>query len=285
MLWTVASMTKAPVNRLIPFSNVDGPGNRFALFLQGCPFSCLFCHNPETIHLCVHCGACVKTCPVGALSRVDEKVIWNREKCVNCDTCIKVCPHLSSPKIRMMSPQEVLSEFEPVASYVRGISVSGGECMLYPQFLSELFALIKAKGKTCLIDSNGFTAFENYPELMSLADGVMLDVKAVDDDFHKKICGVENKTVLHNFSWLLKNQKLEEVRTILYPNYEEENLRTVDFISKRVKNVRYKLLRYRPFGVRSQGIELLGNQTYSLEDAQKLVDLAKSNGASQVVCI
>jgi pyruvate formate lyase activating enzyme len=50
-------MKRAPVNKIIPFSNVDGPGNRTSIFFQGCPFNCLFCHNPETIHLCVSCGA------------------------------------------------------------------------------------------------------------------------------------------------------------------------------------------------------------------------------------
>ena len=57
----------APVNKIIPFSCVDGFGNRTAIFLQGCNQDCLYCHNPETIHLCKNCGACVKTCPAGAL--------------------------------------------------------------------------------------------------------------------------------------------------------------------------------------------------------------------------
>ena len=56
-------MKKAPVNKIIPFSNVDGPGNRTSIFFQGCPFNCLFCHNPETMQMCVGCGKCVKECP------------------------------------------------------------------------------------------------------------------------------------------------------------------------------------------------------------------------------
>ena len=39
---------KARVNKIIPFSSVDGPGNRTAIFLQGCNINCLYCHNPET---------------------------------------------------------------------------------------------------------------------------------------------------------------------------------------------------------------------------------------------
>ena len=63
---------KAPVNKIIPFSSVDGFGNRTAVFLQGCNQNCLYCHNPETIHMCKNCGACVNTCPAGALMMETE---------------------------------------------------------------------------------------------------------------------------------------------------------------------------------------------------------------------
>ncbi|WP_257979896.1 4Fe-4S cluster-binding domain-containing protein, partial [Aeromonas salmonicida] len=57
----------ATVSRWLPFSCVDGPGNRLVLFLQGCNFRCPGCHNPHTMGLCDHCGDCVATCPSGAL--------------------------------------------------------------------------------------------------------------------------------------------------------------------------------------------------------------------------
>ena len=67
-------MNKAPVNKIIPSSVVDGPGNRTAIFFQSCNFNCRYCHNPETINMCISCGACVETCPVQALSFKDGKV-------------------------------------------------------------------------------------------------------------------------------------------------------------------------------------------------------------------
>ncbi|PWX63734.1 glycine radical enzyme activase, partial [Clostridium perfringens] len=52
----------ALINKIIPFSCVDGPGNRMVIFFQGCNFKCLYCHNPETINKCISCGKCVENC-------------------------------------------------------------------------------------------------------------------------------------------------------------------------------------------------------------------------------
>ena len=67
-------MITAPVNKIIPFSSVDGPGNRTAVFFQGCNWDCCYCHNPETRNMCTGCMACVQVCPVGALQNENGKV-------------------------------------------------------------------------------------------------------------------------------------------------------------------------------------------------------------------
>ena len=104
-------MKKAPVNKIIPFSNVDGPGNRTAIFFQGCTFNCLFCHNPETIRLCDHCGQCVGVCPTGALEKDSNgKVVWDFDLCTQCDSCIKTCPGNASPKVMWMSVDDIMKE-------------------------------------------------------------------------------------------------------------------------------------------------------------------------------
>lgn len=279
-------MMRAPVNRIIPFSNVDGPGNRCAIFFQSCPFHCLYCHNPETIQMCRHCGKCIETCPVQALSKKDDKVVWNRDKCVDCDTCIKVCEHLASPKIRNMSVEELVMEIQKKRMFIRGITVSGGECMNQAAFLLELFREVKKLGLTCLIDSNGYYDFEDYPELLALCDGVMLDVKAVDTDFHKYLTGCNNDVVLKNLSYLLAQGKLEEVRTVILPNVEEENGKTVDYVSKLLgSNSRYKLIKYRGFGVREEGLKVFGNVIVSDEEIQKYKYICEQNENTTCVIV
>ena len=279
-------MNKAPVNRIIPFSNVDGPGNRMALFLQKCPLKCLYCHNPETINECLHCGICIDFCPVNALETVVENVVWDKEKCINCDTCIKECPHLSSPKITLMSVNDVLVEIGKIRPLIRGITVSGGECMEHPEFLTELFTEVRKLGLSCLIDSSGFYDFAKYPELLECCDGVMLDVKAIDNTFHQYLTSVSNDTVLKNLEHLLNENKLYEVRTVLMNNRSEENEKTVCEVAKIVQDkCRYKLIKYRPFGVRAEGLVELGSVSCSDEELSRCWKLARQIGATNTVTV
>lgn len=248
---------KAVVNRIIPFSSVDGPGNRTAVFLQGCNINCRYCHNPETRALCVSCGRCVETCPAGALEKKDGRIVYHAEKCVQCDTCIHVCPNNSSPRTWEMTPEEVYEKVKKQIPFIRGISVSGGECMLQPEFLTELFRLAKKDGLGTLIDSNGMVPFENYPELMEVADGVMLDIKAFEAEEHKKVTGYTNEMVLHNAVYLAKTSKLYEVRAVIVPDlYDtEKSVREIgDFLAPylKINDIRVKIIAYRPMGVREE---------------------------------
>ena len=276
----------APVNKIIPFSNVDGPSNRMAIFFQGCPFDCRFCHNPETIHMCNNCGDCVKTCPVKALSVKEGKVTWNKDLCVNCDTCLKTCSHDASPKITWMDVDELMEKIMEVSPYIRGITLSGGECTLHKQFIKELFPRVKALGLTTLLDSNGSLDFEENEDILADCDGVMLDVKAYDKDFSDWLIRYPNDVVLKNLDYLLAAGKLEEVRTLIFPDRDKENEATISYVAKTIKDrCRYKIIRYRQFGVREQYRKELGDFTTDEDYAMSYVDLARSLGAVKAILV
>lgn len=280
-------MTEALVNKIIPFSSVDGPGNRTAIFLQGCNFDCKYCHNPETKQVCVSCGECVEKCPMKALSIVDKKVVYDIEKCCNCDTCIKVCKNHSSPKIRKMTPQMVYEEVKKQIPFIRGITVSGGECTLYPEFIEELFKLCKVNGLNTLIDSNGTYDFEKNQELLKVTDGVMLDIKAYNKEEHKNVTGMYNEMVLKNAEYLAGLGKLCEVRTVVVSelfNVEETVKNIAKMLSKYldIDDIRYKIIAYRPIGVEEK------YSHYKVPSAgylEKLAECAKGYGFKNIVII
>ena len=278
---------RAPVNKIIPFSNVDGPGNRTAVFFQGCPFNCLFCHNPETIHLCSGCGACVEKCPAGALSfDAEGKVVWDDGKCVGCDTCIRVCPHDASPKIRWMTVDELMAQIRRSAPYICGITTSGGECTLHNEFLIELFTEVSKFGKTCLIDSNGSFDFEADPRVLDVSEGVMLDVKAVEKTWSDTLISHPREIVLKNLEYLLSVGKLQEVRTVIFPGRDRENAETVRYVAEHIGgHCPYKIIRYRPYGVRERYQKLLGEFETEKEYTERFAALARSLGAEKAFVV
>ena len=279
---------KAVINNIIHSSVVDGPGNRAVVFLQGCNYTCGYCHNPETINECINCGKCIEACPVGAISQVDKKVVWDEGKCCQCDQCIAACPNLATPKTNRYSAQEVMELLKTDIPFVRGITVSGGECSLQRDFVVELFKLVKEKKKSTLMDSNGSYDYTADEELMAVCDGVMLDVKAWDDEDHKKLTGLSSKPVIDNAVKLAQAGKLEEIRTVVVPEYLD-NRKTVHEITKllapyqEIKPIRYRISAYRPFGVREPYVGEFKSPTR--EELEELADIARSNGFSDIVII
>lgn len=279
---------QAVVNKIIPFSSVDGPGNRTAVFLQGCNINCRYCHNPETRALCVNCGLCVEKCPEGALEKsTDGKIMYHPEKCVQCDTCIHVCPHDSSPRTAVMTPEETYKKVKKQIPFIRGLTVSGGECMLRPDFLEALFKLAKEDGLNTMIDSNGTIPFWEYPELLEVTDGVMLDIKAFKNEDHIRITDEKNETVLKNAVYLAENKKLYEVRAVIVPDLYDtrESIRQIgEFLAPYLekKEFRIKLIAYRPMGVREEYAHYqVPGQAY----LEELADILKTYGFKDIVII
>jgi len=196
------------VNKIIKFSNVDGPGNRTAIFLQECNMHCRYCHNPETINICNNCGLCVNTCPTKAISLENNRIAWNKELCIDCDNCVKSCRRYSSPKTVSYSVQELLDEVRKVKPFVRGVTFSGGECSLNYQFITDFFKEIKRNFAdfTCFVDTNGLVDFSEgkYADFVKFTDFFMLDIKAYSEEEHIALTKKSNENILKNLEFLMK---------------------------------------------------------------------------------
>lgn len=267
---------KAPVNHIIDSSFIDGPGNRTVIFFQGCNFNCKYCHNPETINLCIHCGQCVPGCPEGALELVDDKVEWDEKKCVDCGACYKNCPYSATPRVTESTVEQVMERVKGNMPFIRGITVSGGECSLQRDFIVELFSEAKKLGLGTLMDSNGGLPIAFDKELMEVTDGVMLDIKGTDNGFHLELTGRSNAMVINNAMELARLRKLTEIRTVVLSDNSFSRQTVINagrMLEPYLKDskVTYRLIKFRPIGVRGEAEHWMMPSQEQMEELKALV--------------
>jgi len=201
-------------------SAVDGPGNRYVLFLQGCNFDCTACHNPTTIGRCDACGACVPVCPHGALSFPAPGVVaYDAASCDRCKACVTVCPIDADPAIRVVPVDALVEEIRPLAPFLSGITVTGGEPTIQADAVTALFAALKADADlghlTTLVDTNGTLPPARWTPLLPVLDGAMVDLKAASSDLHERLTGHDNVQVKETIRFLSAAGKLAEVRLLV----------------------------------------------------------------------
>ena len=246
---------KAPVNKIINMSFIDGPGCRISIFLQGCNMKCIYCHNPETQNICTSCKKCLEVCKVGAL-KFDNKINYDKDKCINCDDCIGVCKNYASPKITYYTPNELFDYINKYKNLIDGITFSGGECTLHSDFIIEFTKIIHEKTSlNVFVDTNGYIGENDIDNLIECVDGFMFDLKAFEDNTHLKVTGVENNLVLSNINKCSKTSKLYEIRTVLIENInDDENifLKEIGYIKDLNNYTKFKLIPFRSYGVKGE---------------------------------
>ncbi len=248
-------MTKGLVNRIIRFSLVDGPGSRMAVFLQGCNMQCLYCHNPETQRVCSQCGQCLPACRHAALCLVADCIVHDPSRCRECDACLEACLQGSSPKCQWIEAKEIVRLVRESAPLLDGLTISGGECTLQPDFVVELCEQVHQLPRmTILLDTNGHMPPVVRDRLSTAADGFIIDIKAMDAQVHERLTGMDNALILDNIRRLHRAGKVHEIRTVVVPGYTD-NASEIEAIAKWVAGlhdrVSLRLIRFRPYGVKT----------------------------------
>ena len=175
------------------FGTVDGPGVRFVVFFQGCPMRCLYCHNPDT---------------------------WN----INDGTLTDV--------------SELIDAFERNRPFYRtgGITATGGEPLVQIDFLTELFTEAKKRDIHTCLDTSGILfnpdseqMMSKFDRLIEVTDLVMLDIKHMDDEEHKKLTGHSNRNILAFSEYLKAHNRPVWIRHVVVPGITDkpESLKAV----------------------------------------------------------
>ena len=180
---------------------VDGPGIRFVVFMQGCPMRCLYCHNPDSWGVGANFGT-------------------------------------------QMSPLDIILRYEGVKEFCKGgITVTGGEPLLQIDFVTELFRLAKEKKIHTALDTSGITFvkenIEKIDKLLEYTDLVLLDIKHIDDEEHKKLTGHSNKNILEFAKYLSDKRKPMWVRHVVVPEitFKQEYLFELGKFLRGLKNI------------------------------------------------
>ena len=211
------------------FSLNDGKGIRTTIFMKGCPLSCVWCHNPEGLSCkrelyvkkgsCTGCGLCLKPC--------------GHEDCKPFGRCLHICPRdLVSVAGEEWEAEDLakrlLSQADFLSSVGGGVTFSGGEPLLQHGFVGEVLSMLEGRLHRA-VETSGYADGEIFERIISRCDFVYMDLKLLDGEKHKKLCGVDNEKILKNAE-MLKRSGVEYVfRVPLVPGVTdtEENQRAI----------------------------------------------------------
>jgi pyruvate formate lyase activating enzyme len=206
-------------------SAVDGPGMRVVVWLTGCQFRCVFCHNPDT---------------------------W------------KLNNGIPVPLARAV--EEVRKYRHGLRTMQGGLTVSGGEPLLQDRFLIRLFTAVKETKIHTTVDTNGYFGDRLSDADLQACDLVMLGLKALDPDLHRRVTGMDNAPVLAFARRLAALRRPMWLRYVLVPGLTDraDDLKQIAEFAAGLGNVeQVELLPFHQLGRFKW--ERLG-MTYELQD-------------------
>ncbi len=222
------------------YSLDDGPGIRTVVFIKGCPLHCPWCHNPENISnkmglyfhadKCERCGRCVAVCPENAITLLEfdgSLPQRDRDKCSQCMKCVLECPTGALEQVgETLTMDDILRESVSDMPFYRksggGVTISGGEPLLFPEFTLELARELKKKYVHVAVETSGFGDWEHLSKIAEYADLFLFDLKHMNSLRHQAVVGVPNN-IIHDNLRKLVNLNRVVVRVPVIPGFNNDN--------------------------------------------------------------
>ena len=252
---------KANIFNIQKFSVHDGPGIRTTVFFKGCPLKCLWCHNPESQNpnkeilydknKCTLCLSCVKECENNAIETRNNTLLTNMDKCTFCRDCTVCCIHGARQIAgKEYTVDEVVKEVLKDRVFYKnskgGVTLSGGEPLIYADFVEELLIRLKRENIHTAVDTCGAVDFEILKRVSKYTDLFLYDIKSMDDDKHILYTGVSNKNIIQN---LIKLSQIHDNINLRLPLIEGINAdeKHIIEILELLKNINIKKINLLPY--------------------------------------
>jgi glycyl-radical enzyme activating protein family len=190
------------------YSLNDGQGIRTVVFFKGCPHSCPWCANPESISpriemvrresKCLHCAPCLRDadeCPSGAFERIGRDISLDELE------------------------REVLKDELFFRTSGGGVTLSGGEVLMQAPFANRLLQRLKQLGISCAIETAGDAPASRLLPLAKMCDEVLFDLKIMDVAQAREVVNMNLPRVLENLRLLVREGINVIPRLPLIPGY------------------------------------------------------------------
>ena len=187
------------------FSIHDGPGIRTIVFLKGCVLRCRWCCNPESQN-----------------REIETMIVHGKPKTMGKDVTVS-------------EVMEIVEKDRPY--YDRsggGLTLSGGECLMQPDFAAALLRAAKGRGINTAIESTGCASFETISKLLPFLDTYLMDIKHTNSAKHKEFTGVPNELILKNAMKIAESGMTNLViRVPVIPGFNDkvEEIETFSFLA------------------------------------------------------
>ncbi len=240
------------------FAVHDGDGIRTTVFFKGCPLRCVWCHNPEGLarkselaylaEKCVSCAACVAVCQSG-VHKIEGTHTLFPSDCTLCGACADAC---KSDALTLYGREVTVEELLPELLEDRdfylprgGVTLSGGECLLEADFCRDLLRRLKEEGIHTAVDTSGAVAREAIEKVLPYTDLFLYDIKAYDEEVHRRCTGDSNRRILDNLLYLDSVGAEIEIRIPFVPDYNDTEMEAVAHFLSPLRHVRgVKVLPY-----------------------------------------
>jgi pyruvate formate lyase activating enzyme len=281
-------MQSATIFNIQKFSLNDGPGIRTVVFLKGCPLRCAWCANPESQacapqlewkeSACVGCGTCLSAAPGTGVREIADKrhvdVRGLRGDSDEARAAVAACP------TRALS---IVGENKTVEEVVRvclqdqpfyedsggGVTLSGGEALMWPDFCDELLGRLHEEGIDTCIETEAHVSPRVFQRMASQLDHMLVDLKHVDASKLEDQTSGRADLMLENLRWALANHPDVLPRTPVIPGFNDclDDARAMARWLREAGGTRVQLLPFHNFG---EGKYALVDMPYSLGGVKNL---------------